>query len=148
MNKPRYVFTTEEYSEVFEFISEGPKGRIKKIVQYSGTNIENVFNLGFGDYDEETGEIDDKTISNNNDSEKILTTVAATVYAFIEKHPGVSIYAIGSNDVRTRLYRIGITNNLEEIQKDFHVFGLKNDSWEKFEKGVNYDAFLVKRKFQ
>lgn len=85
MNKPRYVFTTEEYSEVFEFISEGPKGRIKKIVQYSETNIENVFNLGFGDYDEETGEIDDKTISNNNDSEKILTTVAATVYAFIEK---------------------------------------------------------------
>lgn len=37
------------------------------------------------------------------------------------------IYARGSNTVRTRLYRIGIANNLAEIQKDFQVYGLKNE---------------------
>jgi hypothetical protein len=64
----------------------------------------------------------------------VLATVAATVYAFLDKYPNVWIYATGSNKSRTRLYRMGITNNLEEILKDFEVYGLIQGEWQKFEK--------------
>ena len=39
-----------------------------------------------------------------------------------------------------------ITKYLIEIKRDFQVFGLKDDEWEKFEKGMEYEAFLVQRK--
>jgi hypothetical protein len=131
---------------VFEFISEGPKGNIAKIVQYSETNLKGFYNLGFGDKDEETGEIIDYIITNNSDSQKILATVASTVYAFTDKYVDSWIYATGLTKARTRLYRMGITNNLSDIQKDFHVYGLKDNKWQKFKKDFEYEAFLVKRK--
>ncbi|MFY7789008.1 MAG: DUF6934 family protein [Thermoflexibacteraceae bacterium] len=37
-------------------------------------------NLGFGDKHPITGEIDDLAVTDNGDSEKVLATVAATVY--------------------------------------------------------------------
>jgi len=43
---------------------------------------------------------------------------------------------------------MGVTNNLLEIQKDFDVYGLKENQWEAFEKEITYDAFLVKRKMK
>lgn len=105
-----------------------------------------IYNLAFGDYDETTGTIDDKVITNNDDSLKVLSTVASTLYVFTDKHPNVWVYATGSNALRTRLYRIGIANNLAEIILDFDVYGLLKDKWVIFEKGINYEAFLVKRK--
>lgn len=146
MNKSRYIFTAENHLEIFEFISEGPNGRIKKIVQYSETNTPDVYNLGFGDFNEKTGDIDDTVVTNNEDSQKVLATVAATVYAFTDKHPDAMIYATGTTEIRTRLYRIGITNNLKDIQRDFSVFGLRNELWEEFNTGIHYGAFLIKRK--
>lgn len=130
----------------FEFISEGPKGQITKLVQYSKISPKGIYNIGFGDKDFNTGGIDDTVITNNGDSRKVLTTVAATVYLFLNKYPNASIYAIGSNKARTRLYRIGITNNLSEIKNDFELYGLKDEKWEAFNKQVEYDAFLLRRK--
>jgi hypothetical protein len=115
MNKPKYLYKTEDRLMVFEFISEGPKGLIKKMVSYTFTGTENVYNLGFGDYNQETKQIDDKSVTNNEDSHKVLATVASTIYAFTEKYPSAWIFATGSTTVRTRLYRMGITTNIEEI---------------------------------
>ena len=146
MKLPRYEYATESDYKIFKFTSEGLKGSIIKLVVYTETNKENVYNLAFGDYDEETGNIDDKSITNNNDSRKVLATVASTSYIFTEKNVDAWIYATGSNNARTRLYRMGITLNLEEISEDFEVFGLKENVWYEFEKGKNYEAFLVKRR--
>ena len=78
---------------------------------------------------------------------KVLATVASTVYAFIEKHPNAYILATGSTNVRTRLYRMGITNNLAEIKDDFDVYGFSDKgSWEEFEVGEDYEAFLIAKK--
>jgi hypothetical protein len=41
---------------------------------------------------------------------------------------------------------MGITNNLLLIEKDFHVFGYRNNEFVEFEKNGPYEAFLVKRK--
>jgi hypothetical protein len=145
-NLERYHLRAEDALMVFEFYSEGPKGQVTKIVQYASTNLKNFYNLGFGDKNPISGKIDDTIITDNGDSLKVLATVAATVYAFTESYPDALVYATGSNNARTRLYRIGISINLEAIQDDFDVFGLLDDRWEIFSKNTDYQAFLIKRK--
>ena len=142
----RYDVKTSADVEAFEFESIGPRGTIKKIVRYTEINIKNYYNLGFGDKDPITGFISDLSVTNNNDSKKVLATVAATLYAFTESHPGATIIATGSTEARTRLYRIGIANNLIKIEQDFNILGLTETDWEPFRKNVTYGAFLVWRK--
>lgn len=147
MNSPKYLYKTEKNFTIYEFTSEGPKGRIRKIVEYTETATKNVYNLGFGDYDEITNAINDISVTNNGDSLKVLATVASTVYAFLEKHPNAYILATGSTNVRTRLYRMGITNNLAQINQDFVVYGLtEKATWENFVVGEDYEAFLITKK--
>jgi aconitase A len=103
--------------------------------------------LGFGDYDEENKKINDLSVTNNGDSLKVLATVASTIYAFTEKHPNAWILATGSTTIRTRLYRMGITNNLAEIAQDFVVFGCDcYGNWNEFIIGEDYEAFLLTKK--
>jgi hypothetical protein len=146
MKLPRYELKAEQSLMVFEFWSEGNKGRIAKIVKYSETNLHELYNLAFGDKNEQTGDIDDISISNNGDADKVLATVVATVYAFTDKYPDSWIYATGSSQSRTRLYRMGITKYFDEVKTDFEIYGLQENEWEPFEKQVPYEAFLAKRK--
>ena len=146
MNIEKYELKSGEQLELFEFVSVGPKGRIIKLVQYSPTNYKDLFNLGFGDKNIETGEIDDSAISNNGDSEKVLATVVATLYAFTDKHRDALVYVTGSTKSRTRLYRMGVTKYFDEAINDFEIFGEINNKWEEFRKDVEYEGFIVKRK--
>jgi hypothetical protein len=148
VNRPKYLYKSEEEFKVYSFYSEGIKGLVRKMVVFSYTGESNIYNLGFGDYNAETKTIDDEIITNNGDSLKVLATVASTVYAFTEKYPDSLVFATGSNNIRTRLYRMGITNNLEDIKEDFEVYGLRvdNNVWEEFISGEDYEAFIVKRK--
>lgn len=130
----------------YEFTSEGPKGLIEKRIQFTLLNQEEVYNLAFGDKDPITGEIDDLVVSNNGDSEKILSTVVSAVYAFCDKYPEACIFASGSTPARTRLYRIGIAKYFDDIKEDFEIYGQLEDHWELFEKGKEYVAFLAQRK--
>lgn len=146
MNLDRYELQSGEELETFEFVSEGPKGRIPKIVQYFPTNYKDLYHLGFGDKNQVTGEIDDTIVSNNNDNEKVLATVIATLYAFTEKHRNAQVYATGSTDSRTRLYRMGISKYLDEALEDFEIFGELENTWEPFRIDEEYKGFLVRRK--
>ena len=110
-------------------------------------NIKGYYNLAFGDLDVKTREINDGVITNNGDATKVLATVVSTVYAFTGKYPEAYIFATGSSEARTRLYRMGITNNLEELKNDFYVYGLRNDeTFEPFIIGEDYLGFLITRK--
>jgi hypothetical protein len=146
MKLEQYELKAEDSLMVFDFASDGPKGRIPKLVKFSETNLKDLYNLAFGDKDLGTGEINDLSVSNNGDSEKVLATVVATVYAFTDYYPNSFVYATGSTKARTRLYRMGITKYLNEITKDFYIYGLRNGEWQSFEKEIEYDAFLAKRK--
>jgi len=146
MKLPRYELKAEKSLMVFEFTSEGPKGQIQKLIKFSETALNGFYNLAFGDKNIETGEIDDKVISNNGDSEQVLATIVSAVYAFTELHNDAWVYATGSTKSRTRLYRMGITRYYEDATQDFQVFGLKDGEWEEFVKEIDYSAFLVKRK--
>lgn len=144
--RDKYFLESDKALTIFEFVSEGLKGRIELTIQYSLTNQRSVYNLGFGAIDHESGVIDDTVIINNGDTHKILSTVASSVYAFIDRHPGASVLAKGSTPARTRLYRMGITLNLTEIHRDFEVYGFSEGKWHVFKVKESYEAFLVKRK--
>jgi hypothetical protein len=147
MQHEQYQVETSFDLESFQFTSDGPKGKILKVVFYSEINVKGFYNLGFGDKDPVTGFISDVTVTNNGDSHKVLATVAATLYAFTMEKPEATIIATGTTAARTRLYRMGISNYLEEISKDFTVFGLTDaKKWELFRKNITYGAFLVRRK--
>ena len=146
MKLPRYELKAESSLEVFEFLSEGPKGNIQKLIKLSETALKDFYNLAFGDKDLLTGDINDQIVSNNGDSEKVLATVVSAVYAFTDREKNAWIYATGSTQVRTRLYRMGITKYFDEIKQDFEIFGLKDGEWELFEKDVDYTAFVARRK--
>jgi hypothetical protein len=141
-----YPFVRRPESYYYEFYSEGPNGRIKKVVEYFRLEEweAEVFNLAFGDWDEKNNRINDLSISNNADREKVLATVAATVNDFMVNHPNAIIIAAGSTASRTRLYQMGISKVLDEIDQGFDIQGYTNNSWQPFQKGVNYSAFLLK----
>jgi hypothetical protein len=146
MRQPKYTLKAEKDLTIFEFVSEGPKGRITKLVTFTETNLKDFFNLAFGDKDEKTGNINDKIVSNNNDTEKVLSTVVSAVFAFTDKYPEAWVYATGSTNARTRLYRMGINKYFTEVEEVFHIFGELNQNWVPFESGIEFEGYAVKRK--
>lgn len=145
MKQPKYPVEASDERFMYEFYSEGPRGRIKKTVIYSQVE-ENLFNLGFGDWNEELQGLDDSNRSNNGDRDKVLATVAFTALNFTGHFPGARIFAVGSTPARTRLYQMGIGDNLLEINEKLEIKGFIDDQWEVFQRGRNYAAFLLTRK--
>ncbi len=145
MGKEQYELREGLNTMTYEFTSIGPKGAIPELVIYYELE-DNVYNLAFGDKNTNTSDIDDLVITDNKDSQKVLATVASTLYTFTDKYPDAWVAVSGSTKARTRLYQIGISNNWAEISADFIVLGFKNEKWERFEKNIGYEAFLVKRK--
>ena len=148
MNVEHYSIQSDSSFLIYKFQSVGPKGTIRKIVQFQKIeNIaENIYNLLFGDWDIKNGLIDDKVISDNKDANKILVTIARTVLQFVKHFQGAKILIVGSTRTRTRLYQMAIAQNLTAINKHFDIQGLIDDHWENFRSGINFDAFLAKGK--
>ncbi len=148
MNLEKYTLKSTPDLNSFEFISEGIQGNIEKIVMYNRftDQILPIYNLGFGDKNPQTGELSDTIKTNNGDRDKVLATVASTVYEFTERYSNAWVFMQGSTPIRTRLYQMGINLYYDEIVTEFKILGLQKDDWFDFEKNTNYDAFLVTRK--
>jgi hypothetical protein len=134
----------------YNFESIGPNGIIKKIIQFEKIKglTENIYNLTLGDWDENKRKLDDLAISNNNDTSKVLFTVAHTILVFTDHRPDSRILFAGSTESRTRLYQIAISKNFKEINKLFDIQGFKNGYWKEFQPSENFEAFLVKRRLR
>jgi hypothetical protein len=151
MNFPSYseiLFSSD--LGTFKFQSEGVNGPIWKIVRYCETAHRGIFNLAFGDLFG-ADDLDDVVISDNGDRDKVLATVAKTVYAFLDRYPERTVIFQGSSASRTRLYRMAINKALEELQLVFEIKGLVRKEDQKlhvqdFQPGVNYEAFLVRKR--
>lgn len=148
MNLDHYHYYTNDNFLDYQFFSEGPNGRIKKVVRFSPRNANGItyFNLGFGDWNENKGKIDDLAVTNNLDREKVLATVAAIVLDFTTNFPDVLVYAKGSTPARTRLYQMGITAHLKQIESLLFIYGYTGNDWQLFQPKINYEAFLTRRK--
>ena len=157
MNYEKYDVSTSSERELFEFISCGNKGNIEKMIQFSPTDYHLLYNLGFGDkkvVKKEDGtyvdEIDDKVDSENGDRDKVLATVAVSVYEYTSTYPDRMIVFSGSDERRTRLYRMAITKNYDDLNKDFNIFGVLEIEGVRqtvpFNSNTKFLAYIVKRK--
>jgi hypothetical protein len=147
----RYNFKADSKNLNFEFFSEGPIGRIKKIIRFNKLdNLDSgkvIYNLGFGDYNEALDDIDDLVTSDNKDSQKVLATVACAAISFTDKYPTAYIFAKGSTPSRTRFYIMGVSRSVKEIIALFEIWGAVSETeWELFEKNKAYIALLARRK--
>jgi hypothetical protein len=146
----RYDYEVGVSFQQYDFYSEGPKGRIRKAILYTflGTRDgDDYYNLGFGDYNEDDKTVNDLSVSNNEDRDKILATVAVTTLEFTSHFSNCKIVAAGSTPARTGLYQMGIAKYYKEISEMFDIQGLMEENgWMPFERGVNYLALLVTRK--
>ena len=141
-----YDYLVSEDRFYYEFFSEGPRGKIRKVIFFKRINQESFsFNLAFGDLDDK-GIFNDLIASNNHDAEKVLATVARAVISFTNLYPKAIVYAEGSTPSRTRRYQMGINKFWKEIEMNFNVYGLTNECFEPFRSGKNYAGFAVKRK--
>ncbi len=130
---------------VTSFYSHGSKGAILKRVVFSETELDNVYNLAFGSVDE-NNEIDDSTISNNGDRDKVLATIVSIIKEYTEKYPERWIIFRGNTRARNRLYRMAVGLNLEELSENFLIYGYSNGAIIPFAKNMNTPTFLIKRK--
>lgn len=147
MDIERYEIENNVNSVYFEFISIGSKGSIVKVIKYTKINDEPlVYNLGFGDKNLTHETIDDKAVTNNGDTDRVLATVAFTIYAFYKEFPDAICYLSGSTTSRTRLYQININKFYDYISKDFIIYGELEQGFERFKKGVNYQGFFILKK--
>lgn len=142
MDRPSYGFEYSPAYKLYSFISEGDKGSITKLVQFQFVE-DNTFNLAFGDWNEDLGGIDDMVVTDNGDMEKVLATIIQITAKFLMSNHRSSVQFTGSTPVRTRLYQIIVSTNYESISLQFEVWGYLNGIWYRFEKNVNYEAFLI-----
>ena len=65
---------------------------------------------------------------------------------FLKNQPNAAVFAKGSTLSRTRLYQINILAYYEEIiKKSLNIYGYANEEWKEFEKGINFEAFILKK---
>lgn len=138
-----YKYLRDEDCQWFEFESVSVHKSVKKVVVITPFHDNpDIFNLALADAFPD-GSYSDKSVTNNDDMEKVMATVIRTVLRFFERHPTKLVYIEGSTAERTRLYRIVISREISEIEKTFAVFGLLNDNMEIFKKNQNYEAFVI-----
>jgi hypothetical protein len=132
---------------IFEFRSIGKYGPILKRIAFVKTDMPSVYNLAFGDV-YENNEVDDLSISDNGDRNKILATLAKVIDRYTAKYPERWIYFRGSTEERTRLYRMAVGLNLEELSEKYEIYAEVEESMDflPFHKNMKISAFLVKRK--
>jgi hypothetical protein len=148
MNMKKYSYQLKWVHVRFEFKSLGPKGTIKKIIEYQTRDFlgEEVVNLALGDWNEAFLKTVDDVTSNNGDTNMILATVASSCVDMMSLHPEIRLLAQGITPARNRLYRMGIAKNWAEISSIIEIEGLRQEKWEPFQFGIDYDAFKGKAK--
>ena len=146
MHIESYETTISSGSKTFTFISKGPKGNFLSIVEYEIIPGQGLYNLGFGILKKD-GTVDDTIVLNNEDTEKILKTIANTAIEFSKEYPNTPIFLIGSTKSRTRLYQQMINKYYAEISQWFIIFGeIDGKVYEEFNPDTNYNSFIVLRK--
>jgi len=106
MSHLKHRYDTTETSDLLStnylFFSEGNNGKedVLKIIQFAYVrdfNNKPIFNLGFGDFDMDAGEINDDSMTDNGDVYKVFNTVLSTIPLFFEKYSNAAILVRGSD---------------------------------------------------
>jgi hypothetical protein len=141
MDKPYYPFEIFEDALRFRFTSISSEKTVEKVISFSKTQFDGIYNLALLDILTDGSE-SDMVQTKNKDMEKVLATVFRAMEIFFKNYPNFGIAFSGSTPQRTRLYRIAITRELESTLKLFDIMGVKDGLLYLFEPNVEFDAFL------
>lgn len=104
MTNSALIYDYEEFDRQPEgtryyFISNGERQIVKAVVyEYIGLKENRLtYNLGFGTYNHENGEVEDYDISANGDHYKVFNTVLSTIPHFLHNYPGAMVMVEGSD---------------------------------------------------
>lgn len=117
---------------LFTFISKG-KQDVNKVVAYQKTNhsiiisiARDIFNLGFGDYEDNVEDVNDLVNSNNGDVYKVFNTVLHTIPTYFERYPDNCLFVKGSDRRRTDVYCNFISKHYDTFSTDYTFYGLED----------------------
>jgi len=148
MNSEFYFFSIDKDRIEYFFDSIGPKGIINKRVRFLQTNFKGFFFLSFGDYNSETDEIDEYSVTNNDDTNKLIYTVVKIAIDFLQKNPLFFVQSSWRDELRLRLFNSWLNRNLCLMDSYLIIYGLigelNNEKWERFQKNHRYKAVLIK----
>jgi hypothetical protein len=131
----------------YRFVSNGLSGDIVKLVSYENYESD-LWNLAFGDANEDETDFDDKTISDNGDMRKVIRTIFETGLIFTNAYPKRNILIIPVDKQRQMLYNRVFKDKYEEIEEDFIIEGInfKISNPEKYTSSKIYRGFILTRK--
>lgn len=150
MHYESYEFILESSDlQEFRFYSESPYKRVEMVILFQEMH-ERLYNLTFGEYAKGAA-INDRDKIGNLDRNRILATIAKSVFKFLKRFPERTIYFTGSTPSRCRLYRMAITVNLTELSEQFQIFGIiqnvEENHAEPYKKNVDYHEFFIRKKY-
>jgi len=143
MIKDAYPLIHSKDNKAYQFKSIGKNGIIRKIILFQAIG-HNKYNLAFGDW--KGNDLDDKTISNNGDIIKVISTVAQSGYLFFEKYPTAIVEIEGVDKKRQQLYNHIFRRRKKELEELFIVSGKFGDTFESLQAGRFYKKFVIQKK--
>jgi hypothetical protein len=129
----------------FQFISEGPRGRIAKQIQFTLLFKPRIYMLQLGDINEYGG-FDRSAISNNGDKNRILATVIQAIEVFTTRYPDRSIRIWSLSAERSRLFQIAISKNFQQLSTKFTVQTMAREGFLLFRKDIDKTDFVLNHK--
>jgi uncharacterized protein YihD (DUF1040 family) len=138
-----YSFSLIRKDFRYEFFSVSEKKKVKKVVIFSLTDNENIYNLALLD-SLQNGDLCDITETKNEDFKTVLSTTIKIIEHFLNTNPKYFVLFKGSEEKRHRLYRIVISRQIIEIKEKFNVFGVINNEIVPFLQNEDYDYYLIK----
>ena len=131
---------------IFDFTSIGKRGNIHKRIVFMPTERPDIYNLAFGHVGTDDHKTNDNSVSNNGDRNKILATVAFVVEAYTKRYPDRWVFFRGNTKEKTRLYRMAIGLNYNELSRKFDIYVHVGGDIVPFANDLEIVAFFVKRK--
>ncbi len=109
MNEPVYDVKYSTSNNQYVFESVGKNGTIIQVVQLVQMH-DSVYNLGFGDFNPITGQVNDDVKSENGDMVKVLATVLNIANQFLtENNPMTSAHEKETSNAVASIKQIDLT---------------------------------------
>ena len=133
------------HKKEYTFLSKGPRGTIRKIVELERYRETDIFNVLL--VDEIDGKrMDDTELTGNNDAMKVINTVVHIVEKFFTAFPGMAIFISGNTPVKKLIYQRKVYK-MDKMK--YRVFANRRDGQpflpiqRPANTGPVYNAFLV-----
>jgi hypothetical protein len=143
MVREHYPLLPFTNGDVYFFISDGEQGKLPMVVMFEHVEA-NSYNLAFGVW--EDGEMNDKSLTGNKDVYKVISTVAATVYEFVQINPRAKIEISGVDKKRQVFYNRIFQRYFHEIELSFDVTGFIKGLEKAYDPDYYFDKFVIQRK--